>query len=61
MKTQPKLVVIAPGNTYAAYSGRTRVDVATFNRPLLPDELEAFRLDPASLTSSDPEEGVSAA
>ena len=66
MQTQthkPQLVVIIPGtNTYAAYRGREVVDVATFNRPLFPDEIEAFRLNPAALTGSpQAEEGATAA
>lgn len=48
----PTRLVCIQGNTYVAYKGKERLEVAPFNRALEADEVEYFRKYPEKFVES---------
>lgn len=48
----PTRLVCIQGNTYVAYSGKDRLEIAPFDRPLQAEEVEYFRKYPKKFVES---------
>lgn len=54
-QTLKPLIVLIDGLQYSRYYGTLRLDRVRSDRPLTPEEVESFRLNPKALLEAEPE------